>query len=98
MPHVELNFKVNLVQKTFKVLLGQVNLISRLSSRPKNMGRVGGFYFIIFISPKKNYWWQFCFHEQKGMLLTCVLTGNKVWNTNTGVGHQNFLENIIFTK
>jgi hypothetical protein len=37
---------------------------------------VGGFYFMIFISPKKNNWWQFCVYQQKGchlMLLTCVL-------------------------
>jgi hypothetical protein len=39
----------------FFIVLGQVNLISRLSYRsPKNIGRVGGFYFMIFISPKKN--------------------------------------------
>jgi hypothetical protein len=36
--------------------LGQANLISRLLPwSPKNLGRVGGFYFIIFILPNKNY-------------------------------------------
>jgi hypothetical protein len=37
---------------------------------------VGGFYFMIFISSEKNYWWQFCFYQQKGchsILLTCFL-------------------------
>jgi hypothetical protein len=31
------------------------------------------------------------------MFLT-FLTRNKIWNINTGVGHQKFSENLIFTK
>jgi hypothetical protein len=32
------------------------------------VGRMGGFYFIIFISSKKNYGWQFCYYQQKGVI------------------------------
>jgi hypothetical protein len=38
----------------------QFNLVDYHPGSPKNIGWVGGFYFIIFISLKKNYWWQFC--------------------------------------
>jgi ribosomal protein L44E len=61
--------------------LGKLNLISRLSSRVTREYGAGGrilLYNLYF--PKKNYWWQFLYYQQKGyrvMLLTCVLDVSK---------------------
>jgi hypothetical protein len=60
--------------------LGEINLISNLDyhpGSPKNIGRVGGFYFIIFISPRKTIDDNFNIINKRGMccvmLLTCAL-------------------------
>jgi hypothetical protein len=74
--HLFIEIYLNFAKSNFS--LGKVTLISRLSSRVTKKYRAGRiwFYFIILISPKKNYWWQFCFYSQKwchSMLLTHVL-------------------------
>jgi hypothetical protein len=59
------------------------------------MGRVEGFYFIIFISPRKTIGDNFVFINKRGVMLcswSTFLTEIKL------VGHQKCLEVVIFPK